>query len=280
MKKTNKVKIYSTILAILVVFILIFNQVLLKLKSNIDRIFIPIQAKIYTNASKIGDAKNIFFQYKNLIKENDELKKEIAELKYQNDTYKDILEENKRLTELLKVKENEKIKSNLKFARVIFQNSSNLNRKFYINLGLNDEIEKDMIVMSNNYLVGRVTEVYSTYSMVTMITDSRTTISVRTEDDILGLLQGNENADGTMYFNPSASEENLKENQEVYTSGISDIYPAGIKVGKILKIDGAENNIFKRIKIEAGFKSEDLREVMLYKRNNILQNKANKKEKK
>lgn len=271
MRKTKKIKIFFSILGILVVFVLIFNQAIIKLRTNIDKLFLPIQTKVYVASLKISEIKNTIFLYKDIIKENDALKKENGELKYLNETYKEILEENKRLVDLLGIKENEKIKKDLKFARVIFQNINNINKKFYINLGSKDNIEKDMVVTYKAYLVGRVTEVFENYSLVTMLTDSRTKISVKTENGVLGLTQGNENDDGTMYSTPSTFEENLQEGQEIFTSGISDIYPEGIKIGRILKIDKMGNNIFKSIIVEPNFKSEELREVMIYKKDNIFE---------
>ena len=270
MKKESKIKILLPILAVIIVTVLIFNRLLFKLKDQVDKVALPIQSKVYNVANRAISLKDIIFSYEDIIAENENLKKENMELKIQKERNQKILEENERLSKLLEMKENSIYKGSLKFARVSFSDINNLNNKIFIDLGKKDGIKVDMIAVYGDYLVGKIIDVYSDYSVVELITNPNSIISAKTEADILGIARGSDEEDGLLYFQPSIVEDNLKEEDEIITSGISDIYPEGIKLGKIEQIDEKENYGYKRVTLKPGFESKDLREVIVISRENTV----------
>ena len=270
MKKESKIKILLPILAVIVVTVLIFNRLLFKLKDQIDKVALPIQSKVYNVANRAISIKDIIFSYEEIIAENENLKKENMELKIQKERNQKILEENERLLKLLEMKENSIYKGNLKFARVSFSDINNLNNKIFIDLGAEDGIKIDMITVYGDYLVGKIVAVHNNYSEVELITNPNSIISAKTMRDILGIARGSDEEDGLLYFQPSIVEDNLKEGDEIITSGISDIYREGIKIGKIEEIDEKENYGYKRVTLKPGFESKDLRELIVIGRENTV----------
>ena len=270
MKKESKMKILLPILAVVIVTVLIFNRLLFKLKDQVDKAFLPIQSKIYNVANRAIGIKDIIFSYENFITENEKLKKENMELKIQKERNQKILEENERLSKLLEMKENTIYKGELKFARVSFSDINNLNNKIFIDLGKKDGIKVDMIAVYGDYLVGKIIDVYSDYSVVELITNPNSIISAKTEADILGIARGSDEEDGLLYFQPSIVEDNLKEGEEIVTSGVSNIFPEGIKIGKIENIDDKENYSYKRITIKPAFESKDLKELIVIGHENTV----------
>ena len=270
MKKESKIKILLPILAVIIVTVLIFNRLLFKLKDQIDKVALPIQSKVYNVANRAISIKDIIFSYESIIAENENLKKENMELKIQKERNQKILEENERLLKLLEMKENSIYKGNLKFARVSFSDINNLNNKIFIDLGAEDGIKIDMITVYGDYLVGKIVAVHNNYSEVELITNPNSIISAKTMRDILGIARGSDEEDGLLYFQPSIVEDNLKEGDEIITSGISDIYPEGIKIGKIEEIDEKENYGYKRVTLKPGFESKDLRELIVIGRENTV----------
>ena len=270
MKKENKIKILLPILAVIIVTVLIFNRLLFKLKDQIDKAFLPIQSKVYNVANRAIGIKDIIFSYESIIAENENLKKENMKLKIEKVKEQEIYEENERLLKLLEMKENSIYKGNLKFARVSFSDINNLNNKIFIDLGSKDGIKIDMITVYGDYLVGKIIAVHDSYSEVELITNPNCIISTKTMGEVLGIARGSDEEDGLLYFQPSIVEDNLKEGDEIITSGISDIYPEGIKVGKIEQIDEKENYGYKRVTLKPGFESKDLREVIVISRENTV----------
>ena len=270
MKKESKIKILLPILAVVIVTVLIFNRLLFKLKDQIDKVALPIQSKVYNVANRAVSIKDIIFSYEDIIKENENLKKENMELKIQKERNQKIHEENERLLKLLEMKENSVYKGDLKFARVSFSDINNLNNKIFIDLGTKDGIKIDMIAVYGDYLVGKIVAVHNNYSEVELITNPISIISAKTMNNILGIARGSDEENGFLYFQPSIVEDNLKEGDEIVTSGISDIYPESIKLGKIEKIDNKENYSYKMVTIKPGFESKNLREVIIIGRENTV----------
>ena len=270
MKKESKIKILLPILAVIIVTVLIFNRLLFKLKDQVDKVALPIQSKVYNVANREISLKDIIFSYEDIIAENENLKKENMELKIQKERNQKILEESERLSKLLEMKENSIYKGSLKFARVSFSDINNLNNKIFIDLGKKDGIKVDMIAVYGDYLVGKIIDVYSDYSVVELITNPNSIISAKTEADILGIARGSDEEDGLLYFQPSIVEDNLKEGEEIVTSGVSNIFPEGIKIGKIENIDDKENYSYKRITIKPPFESKDLRELIVIGHENTV----------
>ena len=270
MKKESKIKILLPILAVIIVTVLIFNRLLFKLKDQVDKVVLPIQSKVYNVANRAISLKDIIFSYEDIIAENENLKKENMELKIQKERNQKILEENERLSKLLEMKENTIYKGSLKFARVSFSDISNLNNKIFIDLGKKDGIKVDMIAVYGDYLVGKIIDVDSDYSIVELITNPNFVISAKTEADILGIARGSDEEDGLLYFQPSIVEDTLKKGEEIVTSGVSNIFPEGIKIGKIENIDDKENYSYKRITIKPPFESKDLRELIVIGHENTI----------
>ena len=278
MKKESKIKILLPILAVIIVTVLIFNRLLFKLKDQVDKVVLPIQIKLYNVANRAISLKDIIFSYEDIIAENENLKKENMELKIQKERNQKILEENERLSKLLEMKENTIYKGSLKFARVSFSDISNLNNKIFIDLGEKDGIKVDMIAVYGDYLVGKIIDVDSDYSIVELITNPNFVISAKTEADILGIARGSDEEDGLLYFQPSIVEDTLKKGEEIVTSGVSNIFPEGIKIGKIENIDDKENYNYKKITIKPAFESKDLKELIVIGHENIVNKPIVKKE--
>ena len=270
MKKESKIKILLPILAVIIVTVLIFNRLLFKLKDLVDKVVLPIQSQVYNVANRAISLKDIIFSYEDIIAENENLKKENMELKIQKERNQKILEENERLSKLLEMKENSIYKGSLKFARVSFSDINNLNNKIFIDLGKKDGIKVDMIAVYGDYLVGKIIDVHINYSVVELITNPNSIISAKTEADILGIARGSDEEDGLLYFQPSIVEDNLKEGEEIVTSGVSNIFPEGIKIGKIENIDDKENYSYKRITIKPPFESKDLKELIVIGHENTI----------
>lgn len=113
-----------------------------------------------------------------------------------------------------------------------------------------------MVVIHNNSLVGKIIKVYENFAEVSLITNDKIELSAKIKDkNYLGVISGSDDEDGLLTFRLTAPENTVEVGDEIYSSGISDIYPEGIYIGKIIEIDDTFNNI----KVEPDFKAEELR---------------------
>ncbi len=231
-------------------------------KDEAGTVFFPIQRTIYNTGNYFKETSYAVTEYKRILEENRKLKNENVKLDMAIEFNKTLAEENKRLQELLKMKET--VALDLKVAKVNFRSPSNLYERFYINLGTKDGMQKNMIVLAaGKTLIGKIGKVYEDYSLVDMVTGENFNLSVLTESQMLGIAKGSDEGTGELYFEPNTFENTLQLGEKVYTSGISEIYPKGLYVGYISEIDQDESQIFRSIKIKTDLDILNLNEVLV-----------------
>jgi rod shape-determining protein MreC len=226
---------------------------------KISLLFFPIQKTIYRTATNIKDNYKRFSDYQQFVKESEELKKENLKYSFILEDYRKTKEENNRLRELLDFKKNRQ--GELKIAEVNFQHPKDIFNEFSVNVGLNDGIEKNMVVTFKNILIGRIEKIYDNDAKVAMITKEGSNLSVLVNNEFLGVVRGE--GDAELIYEPSVHfEVDIKENDKIYTSGISDIYPKNIFVGTIDKIIEGEDGSKKYI-VEYKLNPFNLSEVII-----------------
>jgi rod shape-determining protein MreC len=176
---------------------------------------------------------NFLVKSRDMIQENLLLHETVSALTGQLVRYKDLEGENERLKAMLGFKQ----KSNLKLmpASVIAKDSSNLSDTIVIDQGRAKGIKKDTVVISQAGMVGRVLESTSGLSRVMLVTDTNSRISAITlRSRQIGVVYGAYSGLCSMRYIPLDAD--IKEGDEVLTSGFSDIYPKGLMIGTVLKV--------------------------------------------
>jgi len=176
--------------------------------------------------------------------------------------YDEIIEENKRLREILNLKE-KKIIPNFKVAEVIGIYPYIFPGEIIINKGEEDGIKKDMIIFTKDlFLVGRVEEVERKYSKVISIFNDKSRISgLITSTREVGIVEGG--YPPLLLMKYVSYESKVKIGDEVLTSGISGYYFSGIKIGKVYKIVKEKNSLFLKIWIKPYITSSSFEEVII-----------------
>lgn len=208
----------------------------------IGNIKIPFVSNIikdisFTTINVISKPINYF---KNIFdKLNNDLYEENIKLKNENNIL--LTNKNEIEYELNNLKNILDLKNSLNDYEII--NSVVINRNlgywydnFIIDKGTNEGIEKNMVVINNEGLIGYIEESTAKTSKVKMITSNlKNKISVKINDNdnyIYGLLTSYK--DG--YFIIEGVEEEVTIDSIVTTTGMGDIFPSGIIIGKVKEI--------------------------------------------
>lgn len=212
-------------------------------------IFVPMQQGINSTGSWLFDIANDFKTMKEVMAENEELKKKVDELTTTLATTKLEQYELENLRELFAV--DEKYPSYEKVAAsVVARDSSNWFATFTINRGRNHGIEQGMNVIAGSGLVGIVTDVGPNYSKVRSIIDDTSNVSamVATTGDNF-IVSGNletMNESMVITFSELKDDDNqVQVGDMVVTSYVSDLYQQGILIGYISSIENSSNNLTK-----------------------------------
>lgn len=259
-KGSTKNKLLIVLFSIFLVFVL-FKGIVNSGIEIISYVVFPIQRQIYKIGNFFKESSEAVVSYKAILEENRTLKNEYVKYDMLLMYNKELSEENERLREILKMKEEKKL--NIKVAKVNFRNPNNIYERFYIDLGKKDGIKKNYIVLAGENLIGKIGKVYDDYSIVDMITGENYSVSSLTENNNLGIVRGSNEGDGTLYFEANTFQENISVGEKIYTSGISEIYPKGIYLGKVSEVieNGAE--VLKSVKVESGIDILNLAEVLI-----------------
>lgn len=259
-RSAKRRKVYIAVVCIFFL-LLIFKGAINHGVELVSYVVFPIQKKIYEIGDYIKRTKEAIVSYQEILEENQVLKNEQIKYDILLSYNEKILEENRRLQEILKIKEEKNL--NLKVAKVNFRNPSNLYTRFYINLGKKDGVKKNMIVLSGETLIGKVGRVYENYSIVDMITSENFNVSALTESQMLGIIKGSDEEDGTLYFEANTFQNNIEIGEKIYTSGMSEIYPKGLYIGKVSEIDEDNGELFRSIKVKNDIDILNMMEVLI-----------------
>lgn len=217
----------------------------------------PVQRALYTIVSPVFDAAysavtpvREFFKYLSEAKTYEEkiesLEAEVTALKIENKSSEDYIRENKRLKELLDLKDGSMSEYNTVTARVVSYEPNSWYDTVMLSKGADDGISVDNIVVTNLGIVGRVTDVGKNWSRVSTIINASNSLGVklsRTGD--VGVVSGDANLaqDKNCRLEYLSNDKSLIKGDILVTSGLGGIYPPDFAVGKVIDIksDSAGN---------------------------------------
>ncbi len=191
------------------------------------------------------------------------IEEEIKELWVQNTKLKELEKENDLLRSYLKLPDSSKYQIDL--ANVIGRDFQGLEKYILIDKGREAGIEKNMpIVAFENILVGKVIEVFDDFSKALLITSTNSKIPALIEESrIEGLLEGKQ--EDFLFMNLIPKDVKVEKNQTVVTSGIEGVFPRGLLIGKVSKVEFLENEMFQKIEVVSAVNIEKLEKVFIIK---------------
>lgn len=164
----------------------------------------------------------------------------------------DLQEELTSLKELLKI--NATLSDfSIVSSTVINRNASYWNNELTINKGSRDNIKEGMAVIDSRGLIGKIDKVGFTTSIVKLITsnskDNKISVKIGVGDNSINkILEVDEN--NNLIISGIDNNYDIKIGDSITTSGLSDIYPSGITIGKVEKIEDDNFGISKKVYIK------------------------------
>lgn len=226
-------------------------------------IITPIQ-NINTSVVKWFKNKSDYINgISSLQEENQKLSMELEEKSIELDRLQMVEQENARLTELLEVSSRYRQYTMLA-ANIIAKDTGNWYDVFTIDKGTKDGLNKNMVVLTGDGLVGRITECGYNYAKVTSIIDDTDAISAKSlRTDDLGYISGDLSSKGMCKMEYIDSTAELTEGDEVITSNLSEIFPPGITIGYVKEITADKSALTKQAVIKPAVDFKHLDSVMV-----------------
>jgi len=155
--------------------------------------------------------------------------------------------ENQRLRKLLGLRE--RLQSGAMAAQVIYDAADPYSRKVIIDKGLADKVGLGAPVLDESGVLGQVTRVYPLVSEVTLITDRDHAIPVlNTRTGARGVAYGDAalHADA-LELRFMAANADVATGDLLTTSGVDGVYPPGLPVARVEKVERRVDAVFARI---------------------------------
>ncbi|MEW6109994.1 MAG: rod shape-determining protein MreC [Nitrospirota bacterium] len=195
--------------------------------------------------------------------ENKKLKRQVDDLILEKKKYQEVILENRRLRELLSLRE--KQNNYVTSAEIIARGVDHFANTLIINKGRRDGVEKDMSAITPKGLAGKIFNVSGSFSRLLLLTDINFSASVRMQDSRKeGIISGTGTKKCILKYVPY--EEEIKTGDIIITSGLDMLFPPGIPVGYVSKVDnkGAGGH-FQHIEVIPFQDNTKLEEVIIVK---------------
>ncbi len=169
--------------------------------------------------------------------------------------------ENARLRALLDLRPALLVKS--RTAEVLYEATDPYSRKLFIDRGAAAGVLPGSPVINDAGVLGQVTRVYPLSSEVTLLADKDAAIPVlnpRTQARSAAFGAGDGNA---MELRFMAGNADVQEGDLLLTSGVDGVYPPGLSVATVTKVDRKVDSGFARISLVANAKPDGVRHVLV-----------------
>jgi rod shape-determining protein MreC len=259
---------YKLILNIIVLGVALFSfsrRPVAFSKSSAFEIFMidsitPLQHGVAVLNAEVSSFFEHYIKNVSASKNNVDLFKKIADLENQLFLTEEIRKENIRLKNHLEFKFEQNTRKIL--AQIVAWDSSSDYRVLRINKGQNNGVRLQSIVVTSKGLVGYVFRLTEHYADVLTVLDTNNKIDGVVERiRVHGLLEGD--SEDKMKMKYVTRTEPIILNDLVITAGLGNIYPKGIRVGRVTKIERESYGITQLIELKPEVNFSTLEEVIV-----------------
>ncbi|UOF90156.1 rod shape-determining protein MreC [Fodinisporobacter ferrooxydans] len=228
-----------------------------------------VQGLVYKPVYQVSTFFQDITQLKSLYEENAKLKLSLNNYANLQAQLLDLQSENARLRKDLQFgKKNQGYQ--FLAAAVTSRNPGFWNSVVTIDKGARDGIQVDMpVVTSDAGLVGRVEKVAADNATVMLVTDTdKVGISalVLNQKRPFGIVTGSSDYPGKLEMSFISKLDGVKKGDMVETSGLSDIFPKGIVIGKIISIKDDPTGLTQTAVIQPTADLNHLEDVLVVKK--------------
>ncbi|HEY3304385.1 MAG TPA: rod shape-determining protein MreC [Candidatus Binatia bacterium] len=213
----------------------------------------------------VGGIKDVYFNYaalRGLGVENEKLKARIQQLETERNRLLEDEATNKRLRELMEFRA--ELPPGAVTASVTANSASTWFHSLLIDKGKSAGVEKGMAVVSHLGVVGQVVSVTSRNAKVLLVTDSHSGVdAIVQRSRARGIVAGSlENGPIMKYVKRS---DDLQEGDRLVTSGLDGVFPKGLLVGTISKVNKKSIGLFQHVEVTLAVDPLRLEEVLVVK---------------
>lgn len=159
--------------------------------------------------------------------------------------YKALAAENVHLRDLLAARQ--RFPESTVVAEVLYTGRDPFTRKVIVDKGAQQDIKTGRPVIDQIGLIGQVTRVYPWLAEITLITDPEQVVPVQNLRNGLRAVLGGTGNDGQLELKFIPLNADFQNGDDLMTSGIDGVYPSGLPVAVVSRVERNAAYLFARI---------------------------------
>lgn len=258
--KKRVLKILITVISVILVLSLVAHIGDNPVQRAVNTVMTPVFSVAYRIVTPIRKFSGYIKNASKYEQEIENLKTQLNTLKIENKSRESYIVENRRLKELLDLRDGTRASYETVTARVVSYEPNSWYDTVMLNKGSNAGIKEDDIVITALGVVGRVIDVGKNWAKVSTVINTSNSIGIklsRTGD--VGVVSGDANLaeDKNCKLEYLSDDKNLIKGDILVTSGLGGVYPADFAVGKVkeIKSDSAGNLDYAVVEPSVDFSS-------------------------
>lgn len=234
------------------------------LRQSVAAVLYPIQWLLLQPKDWASRGEGYFETLEQAQAAADAARQELVRLSVRANQAQELLEENERLRKLLDLQERLDLPAHA--AQILYDTTDPYTRRVVVNRGQMQGVVQGSPVVDAAGVLGQVTRVYPFLSEVTLLVDREQAIPVlNTRTGARGVAYGDPVAShgGGLELRFVAANADVQEGDLLSTSGMDGVYPAGLPVAKVVRVERRADSAFARIYCKPQAQVEGARHVML-----------------
>lgn len=220
----------------------------------------PFQKQLTSVVQSVKDVWNQYFFLVSTAKENKRLKAILGEHLQQRNRYREIELANKRLRHLLRFEKT--VPGQMIAAQVVGKDPSPWSKTVIVDRGTDNGVRQSDPVVVPEGIVGVVVEASGRFAKVLLLTDPNSAVDALVQETrARGIVKGS-GAD-TCIFDYALRKHEIRVGDTVVSSGLDQVFPKGLRVGRISEVVRQNAGIFQNVSITPYVNFEILEEVFI-----------------
>lgn len=217
----------------------------------------PVQKNLQRIITWVKDFGGSYFLLIGVQEENKILRRQISELRQENARLQEIILTEERLKKLYTLQ----AKSGI-IAQIIGRDPSSWFKSLLVDKGQLAGVKKDMVAIGSGGVVGRVIDVSAQTAKILLLTDPNSAVDVLIQRSrAQGILEGNVEDYCILKYVPKA--EDIQVGDKVLTSGIGGVFPKGLMIGTVSRVDKKRAGIFQYVEVSPAVDFAKLEELLI-----------------
>lgn len=237
--------VFFSVLSLLLLFVDARYRYLESTRSALSVLVSPIQRLATLPSVLWQQAGDFFITQRSLVDENKLLNRQHQDDAAQLSQWQALQQENQQLRNLLALPQRSEF--NAQPVEIVYAERDVFRRRVLINKGADASLHTGQVVMDDIGIVGQITRVYPWLSEVTLITEKDHAVPVQVlRNGLRTIVFGaGDTSQLSLRYMPISSD--IQNGDVLVTSGIDGIYPPGIPVAKVVKIERDAAYPFARV---------------------------------